>query len=83
MRALEAGSPVVGRAETSLADLYSPGSKLLVADSQDQDPDATAWATAVRHAIEFGRVEADLSARAFFDTAVADWKTWISKPPFH
>ncbi len=80
MRALEAGTPVVGRAGTSLADLYGSGSKLLVADFPENGSHSTAWATAIRHAIVHGSVEVDSSARAFFDAAVVDWTDWVSMP---
>lgn len=77
IRALEANTPIVGRAATSLADLYGKDSKLLVRDHpQTQIIEAHAWADAVRVAVSGGREESIRAALAYYATAVSQWKTW-------
>jgi GT2 family glycosyltransferase/glycosyltransferase involved in cell wall biosynthesis len=80
IRALEAGTPIVGRAASSLADMYGADSSLLVSEShsaESTEPDP--WTSAVRHAIRNGAGEAQAAANKFFDAAVSDWRTWISE----
>lgn len=79
IRALESNKPVVGRASTSLADLYGKDSKLLVRE----DPEtgvvhAGAWAEAVRYAVTEGREEAFSVAREYHAAAVSEWRAWNS-----
>lgn len=78
IRALESNTPIVGRAATSLADLYGQKSRLLI----PEDPktglvDDRFWADAVRYAVAEGREEAVSAARAYHLVAVSDWRSWI------
>lgn len=80
IRALEAGTPIVGRAATSLADLYGADSQLLVADPLGgDDPKSQPWAAALRHAIRDGKREAFEAANAVFKDVVSDWHAWTVK----
>jgi GT2 family glycosyltransferase len=80
IRALEAGTPIVGRSSSSLADLYGSSSKLLVRDDSDGDvTGAEPWSSAVRHAIGFGRAETLSAAGDVFDRTVSDWRQWMFK----
>lgn len=84
IRALEAGTPIVGRAASSLADMYGADSSLLVPEShnaESTEPDL--WTSAVRHAIRNGAPEAQAAATKFFEAAVSDWRTWISESVAH
>ncbi|MFF2296842.1 glycosyltransferase family 2 protein [Arthrobacter sp. NPDC058127] len=78
IRALERGTPVVGRSETSLSSLYGADSELLVRDSSDgKDFDETSWPTAVRHAAGQGQSEVEKAANELFFATVSEWKSWI------
>jgi GT2 family glycosyltransferase/glycosyltransferase involved in cell wall biosynthesis len=80
IRALEAGTPIVGRAASSLAELYGAGSSLLVVDDPDaQTAGVEPWSQAVRHAVTNGGAEAREAGNDFFDKAVSGWRSWISK----
>lgn len=79
IRALEVGTPVVGRATSSLADLYGPDSELLVAGVEGEIETGEGWSQAVRYAVKNGAAEARAAGQAFFDKAVADWSHWILK----
>ncbi|MBT2568956.1 glycosyltransferase [Arthrobacter sp. ISL-85] len=77
LRALERKTPIVGRAATSLGDLYGPESKLLV----HEDPrtgliQPTAWAQAVRYAVRAGRDDAIEASHRYHEIAVSDWDSW-------
>jgi hypothetical protein len=77
IRALEAGTPIVGRAATSLADLYGSDSRLLVSDELvDGDTRSQSWPAAVRHALRDGKREAIDAANAVFNAVVSDWHDW-------
>lgn len=79
IRALELGTPIVGRAASSLSDLYGHDSRLLVAEpATHTDTDSGSWAAAVRHAIRHGNAEALVAADIYFHSAVSDWSGWIS-----
>ncbi|WP_461172271.1 glycosyltransferase [Arthrobacter sp. Z1-9] len=81
IRALEANTPVVGRAATSLADLYGQESKLLVREHpQTGIVEAHAWAEAVRFAVADGREESIRAALAYHAAAVSQWKAWDCVP---
>jgi glycosyltransferase involved in cell wall biosynthesis len=77
IRALESNTPIVGRAETSLADLYGRNSRLLVTE----DPatgvvNEHSWVEAVRYAVAAGREEAARAAAAYHSVAVSEWGAW-------
>jgi GT2 family glycosyltransferase len=77
IRALEANTPVVGRAATSLADLYGPESRLLLReDPQTGLVEDRSWAEAVRYAVSDGRKETIEAALAYHSAAVSEWKSW-------
>lgn len=77
IRALEANTPVVGRASTSLADLYGGESRLLVReDPQTGLVEDCAWAEAVRYAVTEAREEAIRAALAYHSNAVSEWTSW-------
>lgn len=77
IRALESCTPVVGRASTSLADLYGRESKLLLGEHpQTGLVEPSAWADAVRYAVASGRDEAVRAALAYHTAAVSQWKSW-------
>lgn len=79
-RALEAGTPIVGRAATSLADLYGADSRLLVTEpTADSDLAAQSWSEALRHAIRDGKREAYDAASVVFHSVVLDWQRWSAK----
>ncbi|MEV7135691.1 glycosyltransferase [Arthrobacter sp. NPDC093128] len=82
IRALEAGTPIVGRAGTSLVELYGPNSSLLVTDqTEDDGASAQAWAAAVRYAVLHGKNEVADAANAMFKSVAADWQSWTSGTP--
>lgn len=77
IRALESNTPVVGRAATSLADLYGQESRLLLReDPQTGLVDDRAWADAVRYAVTDGRDETIRAALAYHSVAVSEWTAW-------
>ena len=77
IRALESNTPVVGRAATSLADLYGQESRLLLReDPQTGLVDDRAWADAVRYAVTDGRDETIRAALAYQSVAVSEWTAW-------
>lgn len=77
IRALESNTPIVGRAETSLADLYGRNSRLLVAgDPTTGVVNEQSWVEAVRYALAEGRGEAAQAAVAYHSVAVSEWKAW-------
>lgn len=77
IRALESGTPIVGRAATSLADLYGHNSELLVsADPATGLVDALSWVNAVRYAITQGRADAAKAAAGYHAGAISDWRAW-------
>ncbi|MDT0168126.1 glycosyltransferase [Pseudarthrobacter sp. BRE9] len=79
VRALEWGTPVVGRAGTSLDGLYGEGSRLLVAeDDNDGGLDVAAWSSAIRYAVTAGGQEAAEASRHHFDDVLADWESWLA-----
>ncbi|GAB5077192.1 glycosyltransferase [Arthrobacter sp. AD-310] len=75
VRALELGTPIVGRAGTSLSDLYGVNSRLLVKDHEGTDP--RAWSLAVKYAIKHGACEARAAADTRFVSVLDDWKRWL------
>ena len=78
IRALENGTPVVGRAGTSLDALYGSDSKLLVReDSVGVAVDLAAWVTAVKYATTDGALEAEEAGRQHFNEVAADWQRWL------
>lgn len=82
IRALEAGTPIVGRAGTSLEDLYGSDSQLLVAEAGGMDDSGShSWSAALHHAIRDGKREAHEAATAVFKAVVADWHDWSVKSP--
>lgn len=82
IRALEAGTPIVGRAATSLADLYGADSRLLVTEpSGDDDGVGQSWSAALQHAIRDGKREAHEAANSVFESVVSDWRGWTVKSP--
>jgi hypothetical protein len=74
IRALEHGTPVVGRVETSLGELYRPESRLLVA-AENEVPglEAEAWVSALEYAMAQGRTETVLAAKIFHEEATKGW----------
>lgn len=79
IRALELGTPVVGRAGTSLDGLYKKGSRLLVTEDENCDGvDVLAWSSAIRYAVTSGASEAKEAGRRHFDDVVADWESWLA-----
>lgn len=78
IRALENGTPVVGRAGTSLDALYGADSKLLVREGSDGDTgDVAAWVAAVKYATSVGAFEAVEAGRQHFNDVAADWQQWL------
>ncbi|MEK0153956.1 glycosyltransferase [Arthrobacter oryzae] len=77
VRAVECGTPVVGRARTSLADVFGESSRLLVGDESlvDANP-MKPWTDAVRYAIEHGREETCIAGERMYDRAAREWKSW-------
>lgn len=78
VRALELGTPIVGRAQTSLSDIYGKESKLLVQDHDELDAYSRAWSIAVEHAIKEGAFEARIAAERKYDEVFDDWHHWVS-----
>ncbi|MHC6591783.1 hypothetical protein [Arthrobacter sp. C152] len=91
VRALERAVPIVGRAGTSLQELYGPRSRLLVQDGlhvQDgpglggQESEVDAWAAAIEYALDHGKAEAARAAKRFHDEAAQGWASLGGgKPP--
>lgn len=82
IRALEAGTPIVGRAATSLADLYGADSRLLVKEPPGTEGVAgPAWSAAVLHAIQHGEDEVYEAADKLFNSVIAEWRGWAAKSP--
>ncbi|MDR6505101.1 hypothetical protein [Arthrobacter oryzae] len=79
MRALEAGTPIVGRAATSLADLYGATSPLLVTEPMNGNVPGQSWSAALDHAIGHGKQEAYEAASVMFQSVVSDWQGWAVK----
>lgn len=74
IRALELSVPVVGRAETSLRDLYGAESPLLVEENGgSQNRDVDAWAHALKFALCQGRAEASRALELYHQRATRDW----------
>lgn len=74
IRALEHSVPVVGRAETSLRDLYGAESPLLVEQNGgSENRDIDAWAHALEYALSHGRAEASRALDLFHERAKRDW----------
>lgn len=83
VRALERAVPIVGRAGTSLRELYGPQSRLLVPETgaaPGTEQEVEAWAAAVEHALEHGRTEAALSAQRFHEEATRGWASLGPRP---
>lgn len=79
VRALEWGTPVVGRAGTSLDTLYGEGSQLLVKEEGNNGyVDVAAWREAISYAIAGGALEACEASRQHFKEVVADWESWLA-----
>lgn len=78
VRALEKGVPVVGRAGTSLGDLYGAGSPLLVSDGGPGPEDVDAWLGAIGFALREGRTEAARAAASFRERASREWAEFAS-----
>ena len=73
IRALEHAVPVVGRSETSLADLFGAESRLLVSEQNGSAGDVYAWLRAIEFAVTDGRAEASKAAESFHRQAACDW----------
>ncbi|WP_307092913.1 hypothetical protein [Arthrobacter sp. B2I5] len=83
IRALEQAVPIVGRAGTSLRDLYGPDSRLLVTESGEQrDTPIDGWLSAIDYALRQGRTEAALAGKLFHEDASKGWadlcRNWLS-----
>lgn len=78
VRALELGTPIVGRAGSSLSGIYGSDSRLLVQDHEGLDVDARAWRQAVEHAFSEGGSEARAAAEKKFITVRNDWQRWAT-----
>lgn len=79
MRALEHAVPIVGRVETSLAKLYGPQSRLLVAaDNGLPGVEVEAWASAIEYAMGRGKSETVLAAKVFHEEASESWRLFGS-----
>ncbi|MDQ0000837.1 glycosyltransferase [Pseudarthrobacter sulfonivorans] len=77
IRALESNTPIVGRAATSLSDLYGHTSDLLVhPDPTTGVVDGQSWANAVRYAVTKGRGDAAKAAADYYAGAISDWRAW-------
>ena len=74
IRALEHAVPIVGRADTSLGDLYGPQSRLLVT-VKDEVPgqDVETWVSAIEYATGQGRTETVLAAKLLHEEATKGW----------
>lgn len=82
IRALESKTPIVGRAATSLADLYGGNSKLLVhAESETGHVDDRSWVAAVQYAVTQGQIDAAEAAANYYAAALSDWRSWHNQPP--
>ncbi|MFC4397150.1 MULTISPECIES: glycosyltransferase family 2 protein [Micrococcaceae] len=79
IRALEHAVPVVGRAETSLGDLFGPQSPLLVSGNSGPDNDVQAWCRAIEFAVEHGQAEASTAAAAFHRQAAREWALLVAR----
>lgn len=74
IRALEQAVPIVGRAGTSLRDLYGPRSGLLVTESGEQrDTAIGGWISAIEHALGQGRNEAAIAGKLYHEHASKGW----------
>ncbi|MCU1569015.1 MAG: hypothetical protein JWQ56_3952 [Pseudarthrobacter sp.] len=74
IRALEHGVPVVGRAETSLRDLYGADSQLLVSPADTiTGRDVEPWVRAIEFALDQGNTEVAEAAERFHRQASRDW----------
>jgi len=82
VRALEQAVPIVGRAGTSLRELYGPQSRLLVRESgEERTTSIDSWISAVEHALGQGRTEAALAGKLFQEDASRSWaelhRNWL------
>lgn len=78
IRALEQSVPVVGRADTSLRDLYGAESPLLVKENGgSQNPDVDAWARSLEFALSKGQAEASCALKLYHERATRDWTSLI------
>lgn len=74
IRALEQSVPVVGRAETSLRDLYGADSPLLVRETgRSYSQDVDAWIHALQFALRHGQAEASRALEQYHERATRDW----------
>jgi hypothetical protein len=78
IRALELGTPIVGRADTSLSGIYGKSSKLLVRGLESEGGDTHAWRAAVEYAVTEGATEAAAAAEEKFAAVYREWQCWIS-----
>lgn len=72
IRSIEAGTPVVGPRESSLAEIFGSNSPLLVSERQS-------WAAAVRSAISSDRVVVRDTAETWWNKNVMEWKRWATR----
>lgn len=84
IRALEQAVPIVGRAGTSLRELYGPQSRLLVTESEAQRRTSIdSWISAIEHALGEGRTEAALAGKLFHEDASRGWaalyRSWLMR----
>ncbi|MEO5313660.1 hypothetical protein PV772_05965 [Pseudarthrobacter sp. CC12] len=86
IRALEQAVPIVGRAGTSLRELYGAQSKLLVMESgEHRRTSIDGWISAIDHAVAHGRTEAALAGKLFHEGASSGWaslyRSWLQAEP--
>lgn len=78
VRAVEAGTPVVGRADTSLADFFGKSSPLLVVDEDvESSAQILPWVESIKYAIEHGRGDTQLVGEEMYGRTVREWKQWV------
>ena len=77
IRAIEAGTPVVGLNSSSLTDLLGRGSPLLVDGSED----TAGWAHAIEFAVADGTAAMAGIATGLRQSAVAAWQVWSTDGP--
>lgn len=73
IRALEQAIPVVGRADTSLRDLFGADSPLLVSEESQSVGDVDAWVSAIEFATKQGRAAASKAFESFHRHATREW----------
>lgn len=79
MRALELGTPVVGRSGTSLDEVFGVNSKLLVPANLETGAELELeWSRALRYAMDRGAEVAQDAAQRRFRAVTDEWSAWLA-----